>query len=831
MTNHWTDIGNSDVVLVMGSNAAENHPISFKWVMHAKARGATLISVDPRFTRTSSKADLYAPIRSGADIAFLNGMVKYIIDNRLYDEFYVKNYTNAPFLVNRDFKMPGELDGVFSGYDPKKRKYDKKAWAFQTDADGVVKKDKSLKDPYCVFQLLRKHTSRYTPELVSSITGTPKDKLLEVYRTYAATGDPHKAGTIMYAMGWTQHTVGTQIIRNMAMIQLLLGNMGVSGGGVNALRGESNVQGSTDHCLLFHILPGYLKTPRASTQTLKEYNDKWTPKTKEPQSANWWGNYPKYSVSLLKAHYGAAATKDNDFGFSWLPKLDDGQNASWLMLFDEMFRGKFKGFFAWGQNPACSGSNAGKVRTALGRLEWMVNVNLFDNETGSFWRGPGVNPADIKTEVFMLPCAASAEKEGSITNSGRWAQWRYKAVDPPGQALPDSEIINELFWRVKRLYEEKGGAYPEPVTRLSWDYGPKDPQGKVRKMDPHAIAKEINGYFLEDTEHKGKLYKKGTLVPSFGYLKDDGRTSSGNWLYSASYTEKGNMMARRSRKDPTGLRLYNGWSWCWPVNRRIIYNRASVDEYGRPRNPKRPVIYWNGKKWVGDVPDGGWPPLVNAEKTRKAFIMKPHGVAHIFGPGRADGPFPEHYEPLECPVQENPFSKTHRINPATKLFYAVEGRHAVPKKEGGLPEDIFATHDTRYPYVCTTYRLTEHWQTGVLTRHLPWQLEMQPQMFVEMGKELAKEKGIRNGEVVKVSSARGEVKAIAVVTGRFKPFTIMNATVHQVGLPWCYGWQYPGGDVDKGGGGDSSNLLTPTIGDANTMIPETKAFMVNVEKL
>jgi formate dehydrogenase major subunit len=827
MTNHWIDIRNSDVIMVMGSNAAENHPISFKWIMKAMDKGAKLISVDPRFTRTSAKADIYAPIRSGADIVFLNGMLKYIIDNKKYDDFYIRNYTNAPFMVNEDFKMPGDLNGIFSGYDDKNRKYNKKAWAFQTDAEGVVKKDKTLSNPFSVFQLLKKHVSRYDIETVANITGTPKDKVKEIYEIYTSTGGPERAATIMYAMGWTQHTVGTQIIRTMAMIQLMLGNMGVSGGGVNALRGESNVQGSTDHCLLFHILPGYLKTPRASTQTLQEYNDKWTPKTKEPSSANWWGNYPKYSVSLLKAHYGNASTMDNDFGYSWLPKLDDGQNASWLMIFDEMIQGKFKGFFAWGQNPACSGANAGKVRKAMAKLDWMVNVNLFDNETGSFWKGPGVNSADIKTEVFELPCAASCEKEGSITNSGRWAQWRYKAVNPPGQAMPDSEIMNELFWRVKKLYEKDGGAYPDPVVKLAWDYGSKDLKGKIKKMDPHAIAKEINGYFMEDKEVKGRLYKKGTLVPSFGFLQADGSTSSGNWLYSQSYTEKGNMMARRSMKDPTGLGLYPEWSWCWPVNRRIIYNRASVDENGNPRNPRRPLVAWNGKKWVGDVPDGGWPPLANQEKTRLAFIMKPHGVAHIFGPGRADGPFPEHYEPLECPLQENPLSSTHRINPTAKLFFQVVAKGQKPREKGGLPEDVFATCDTRYPFVATTYRVTEHWQTGVLTRNLPWQLEMMPQSFVEMSDELAKEKGIKNGEKVKVSSARGAVSVVAIVTNRFKPFKIMNQTVHQVGLPWCFGWHKPA----DGSGGDSSNLLTPTIGDANTMIPETKAFMVNVEKI
>jgi formate dehydrogenase major subunit len=826
MTNHWIDIRNADVIMIMGSNAAENHPISFKWVMKAKEKGAKLISVDPRFTRTSARADVYAPIRSGSDIVFLNGMLKYIIDNNLYDEFYIKNYTNAPFLVNEDFQMPADLDGVFSGYDEKNRKYNKKTWAFQTDAEGVVRKDKSLSDPFSVFQLLKRHVSRYDVDTVVNITGMSKDRIAEIFKAYASTGVPDRSATIMYAMGWTQHTTGTQIIRTMAMIQLMLGNMGVAGGGVNALRGESNVQGSTDHCLLFHILPGYLKTPKASQPTLQAYNDKYTPKTKEPMSANWWGNYPKYSTSLLKAHYGAAATKDNDFGYSWLPKLDDGQNASWLMIFDEMIKGNFKGFFAWGQNPACSGANSGKVRKALEKLDWMVNVNLFGSETASFWKGPDVNPADVKTEVFQLPCAASLEKEGSITNSGRWGQWRYKAVDPPGQAMPDSEIMNELFWRVKKLYEKEGGVFSDAVTKLAWDYGPKDLNGKVRDMDPHAIAKEINGYFLEDKEIKGKLYKKGTLVPSFGFLQADGSTSSGNWLYSQSYTEKGNMMARRSKEDPTGMGLYSEWSWCWPVNRRIIYNRASVDEKGRPRDPKRPVIYWNGKKWVGDVPDGGWPPMANKEKTRLAFIMKPHGVAHIFGPGRADGPFPEHYEPLECPLQENPLSSKHRINPTARLFFEVVGKHQYPREGGGLPEDTFATCDTRFPFVCTTYRVTEHWQTGVMTRNQPWQLEMQPQVFVEMSKELAQELGVKGGDKVNVSSARGKLWAVAVVTDRFKPMKIMNTTVHQVGIPWCYGWQSPEG----GRGGDSANLLSPTIGDANTMIPETKAFMVNVEK-
>ena len=800
MTNHWIDIGNSDCILIMGSNAAENHPISFKWVSKAMDNGATLISVDPRFTRTSSKANIYAALRSGTDIAFLGGMIKYLLDNDLIHKDYVINYTNAPLLINAGFKFD---DGLFSGYDPKTRKYDKSTWQYQLDPKSIPKKDETLQDPMCVYQLLKKHYARYDLDTVSQITGTPKEDLLKVYKTYTATAKVGQAGTIMYAMGWTQHTVGTQIIRTMAMIQLLLGNMGVAGGGVNALRGESNVQGSTDHCLLFHILPGYLKTPKASQPTLKAYNDAYTPRTNDPMSANWWGNYPKYSVSLLKSFYGENGVKENDFGYSWMPKLDDGADYSWLSLFDDMYKGGVKGFLAWGQNPACSGANANKVRKALENLDWMVNVNLFDNETASFWKGPGKDPSKIKTEVFMLPCAASMEKEGSITNSGRWSQWRYKAVDPPGEAKADSEIINAIYRRLAALYaaeEAEKAVFPDPILKLKWDYGEE-------LVDIHAVAKEINGYDLTT----------GKLLPSFGKCKDDGTTSSGNWLYCASYTEEGNMAARRSLEDPSGIGLYSKFSWCWPVNRRIIYNRASVDLNGDPWDKEHPVIKWTGPetKWVGDVPDGGWVPMVQKDNTRLPFIMKPEGRARIFGMGRADGPFPEHYEPLECPVEKNLLS-SQLVNPAIKLW----------NEPGVGPDmDVAFSCDPRYPFVCTTYRVTEHWQTGLMTRNQPWLVELQPQMFVELSEELANLKGMKNGEKCIVRSARGEVEAVAIVTKRFKPFEIAGNTVHQVGVPWCYGWTAPPN------GGDSANLLTPSIGDANTMIPETKAFMVNVEKI
>jgi formate dehydrogenase major subunit len=800
MTNHWIDIRNSDCILIMGSNAAENHPISMKWVGKAMDKGATLISVDPRFTRTSSKADIYAPLRSGTDIAFLGGMMNYILSNDKYHKEYAANYTNASFIVGSKFDFK---DGLFSGYDPKAKKYDKSQWAFEMDENGVPKRDLSLKDPRCVFQLMKQHYSRYTPKSVSDITGTPEADLKKIWETYAKTGAVDKTGTIMYAMGWTQHTVGVQNIRMMAMIQLMLGNMGRPGGGVNALRGESNVQGSTDHCLLFHIWPGYLGTPTASLVTLADYNAKNTPNTHDPLSANWWQNKPKYMASFLKAMFGEAATKENDFGYSWMPKIDDGMSYSWLDIFDEMYKGNFKGFFAWGQNPACSGANSNKTRQALAKLDWMVNVNIFDNETASFWKGPGMKPGEIKTEVFFLPCNTSVEKEGSITNSGRWMQWRYAAAKPPRGPKGDGDIMVELFEKVRALYES-GGKFPEPIKNLRWDYV------KDGKYDPHAIAKLINGYFEQDVTIKDTSYKKGSLVPSFAFLLDDGSTSSGNWLYCQSYNEKGNMAARREKKDPTGMGLYPEWAWCWPVNRRIIYNRAAVDLNGKPWSSNKNILEYKDGKWIGDVPDGGWPPMSDKEKTKRPFIMKPDGVASVFGPGRVDGPFPEHYEPLECPVPKNLMS-SQRINPVAPVY--------------GTEADAHFSCDPRFPFVGTTYRVTEHWQTGILTRWQPWLLELQPQLFVEMSNELGKLKGINNGDMCKVSSARGEVEAVAIVTGRFKPFKVQGTTVHQVGLPWCFGWVYPPD------GGDSANLLTPSTGDPNTRIPETKAFMVNVEKL
>ncbi|MGX7949426.1 formate dehydrogenase-N subunit alpha [Oleidesulfovibrio alaskensis] len=806
MTNHWNDIQHSDCVLVMGSNAAENHPISFKWVLRAMEKGAKLISIDPRFTRTSAKADLYVQIRAGTDIAVLGGLINYIIENDLIQRDYVVSHTNAPFLVSDSFSFK---DGLFSGYKAGSKdshyqgRYNKSLWDFAKDENGLPLKDETLAHPRCVYQLLKKHYSRYDIDTVVSVSGADKQGLLEFYRQYAATGKPDKAGTIMYAMGWTQHTVGTQYIRTMAMVQLLLGNIGVAGGGVNALRGESNVQGSTDHALLWQSLPGYLAVPDATHTSYKKHLEiKTAPHlaaAKDPKSAAWWQYYPKYMASFLKSMYPQAELAD---AYNWLPKADQGKTYTWLELFDAMHDGEFKGFFAWGQNPACSGAHAGKNREAMAKLDWMVNVNIFDNETGSFWRGPGMQPEKIKTEVFFLPCCVSIEKEGSITNSGRWMQWRYAGPDPRGAARSDGHIMVELMEKVRAMYAEEGGTFTAPIEALSLDMW-RDQKG----YNPHNVARLINGTFLRDVTIKGTTYKKGQQVPSFALLQDDGSTCSGNWLYCASYTDEGNMGERQSRQqspEQEKLGLFPNWTWCWPLNRRILYNRASCDLTGKPYNPQMPVISWTGEKWTGDVPDGGWKP---GEKY--SFIMKPHGHGRIYGPGLEDGPFPEHYEPMETPLKSHPLSR-QRSNPACLSFN----------------DEYKAVADPKFPYVATTFRVTEHWQTGLMTRHMPWLLEAQPQMFVELSEELARKLGVGNGDKVVVESARGSIWAVGMVTERVKPLRILGKTVHQISMPWCFGWFMP----HDGSGGDSSNLLTAAVGDANTGIPETKVFMANVRK-
>jgi len=803
MTNHWIDIGNSDCIMIIGSNAAENHPISFKWVTRAIEKGAKLINVDPRFTRTSSKAHVYAPIRSGTDIAFIGGIINYVLNDMEvnpdnYNMEYVTQYTNAAFIVNPDFQFNDGLFGqILKGTYTAEAK---KTWQYASKSTPAT--DSTLKDPNCVFQLMKKHYSRYDVDTVTNITGTPEDIYTEVCRSYAATGQKGKAGTILYAMGTTQHTYGTQNVRVYALLQLLLGNMGVSGGGINALRGTSNVQGSTDMCLLSHILPGYLAVPKESDVNLNAYLDRAKPSTVTPSglsgdaSSNWWGNYKKYIVSLLKAWYGNAATADNDFGFNYLPKCDPSVNYTHIGLFEAMGEGTIKGLWCWGQNPAVGGPNSNGERKALGNLDWLVSADIWLNETAEFWKRPAVNPENIGTEVFVLPAACSYEKEGSISNSGRWAQWRYKAVEAPGEAIADLEIMHLIMLKLKELYEaDKAAPSSESITNLDWNYG--------THITADVVAREINGY-----DHT-----TGKLVESFGKLRDDGTTSSGNWLYCNMYTEsEGNKTRKRTPVDshPKKIGLYSDWSWCWPLNRRIIYNRASVDLDGKPWDSEHPVIldYDPETKWKGDVPDGGWAPINQAKSGAKylPFIMKPEGVARLWGFGRVDGPLPEVYEPWESPLEENIMSGT-KCNPCAYVGEYMNRR---------------GTSD-KYPYVGTTYRCTEHWQTGIMTRNLPWLVELMPNMYIEMDNELAEEKGINNGDKVVVSGARGEIRAVAVVTKRFRSLNVGGKKIHHIGV--LNHWGYSGMS-----NGDSGNILTPHVGDANTTIPEYKTFLCDVRR-
>ncbi len=786
MTNHWIDIKNSDVIFIIGSNCAENHPISFRWIMKAKEeRGAKIISVDPRFTKTSSLSDVYAPIRPGTDIAFLGGIVNYALQKDLINKEYVKEYTNMTYLIKPGY---GFNNGLFSGYNAGEKKYDGATWQYQVDEKGVPKKDPTMKDPNCVLQIMKKHYERYTLEKVEAITGCPKDAFVKVCEVFCSTHKPDRVANFMYAMGITQHTVGTQNVRLMAILQLLMGNMGLAGGGINALRGESNVQGSTDHGLLWHLVPGYMPVPQAAANpTYEDYIKKLFAPTNDPMSINWKKEYPKYWVSLMKAFYGENAKKENNYCYDWFPKAV--RPAPHIILFEDMYEGKIKGTFFWGTNPVVGGPNANKEAKALEKLDWLVAVDLWETDSSIFWKRPGIDPKQIKTEVFLLPAASSVEKEGSVSNSGRWAQWRYKAVNPPGEAKADLDIMDMIFRAVRELYKKDGGAFPDPIVKSLWNFtheGEHEP-------DPHMVAKEINGYDVKTKKQ----------INAFFDLKDDGSTACGNWIYCGSYTGK-NMMARRGTSDPGKMGMFPEWTWCWPVNRRIIYNRAAVNRKGEPWDPSREIIKWNGSEWKGDVVDGG--PKFGPDK-KNPFIMNTEGVGRLFAPsGCVDGPLPEHYEPMETPTTN--LMSAQKLNPAVKV----------------LASDMNKWGDAgRYPFIATSYRVVEHWQAGAMTRNLPWLTELVPDMFCEISPSLAAAKGIKNGDKVRIQSARGEIGAYALVTDRVQPLKINGKPTEMVGMIWHFGH----GCAETG---DSCNQLTPAIGDPNVMIPEYKAFLVDIRK-
>jgi formate dehydrogenase major subunit len=841
MTNGWVDIKNTDMMLIMGGNPAENHPCGFKWAIEAKRnRNAKIIVVDPRYTRTASVSDLFLQIRAGADIAFLGGLIRYAIENNRIAKDYLLNYTNAAFLVKDDFKLPEE-DGVFSGFDEAKKTYDRATWNYsgtggksahpggmQTGQGTLpaplppmpakIDVDLTLQNPLCVFQQLRRHYSRYTPEMIERITGIPKDQYLkaaDLFTSIRKDGDVKKVATIIYAVGWTHHTFGTQIIRTAAMLQLLMGNVGRAGGGVNALRGHSNIQGATDMAGIFDNMPGYIKVPTPADGSFQGWMDRITPETSRGgtwESFNYWSNTPKFVVSMMKSFYGDAATKENGWAFDFLPKVD--RNYSWVNIWDNMYKGVVKGIFAFGMNGVAIGPDSHKNIDALKKADWLVVGEIYPDETSEFWRSPGITTDEMKTiqtTVYRLPCAGFAEKDGSFTNSARWLQWKNAALPMPEGCRLDHGIVAQIFLKVREMYQKDGGKYPDPILKATWSY--TDPQNPSLGE----VLKEINGKTLVDAEDpvtKQQL-KANQQLPGFSWLKDDGTTACGNWIYSGSYTEAGNLTARRDPSDPSGMGVYQNWAFSWPANRRVLYNRASCNGDGKPWDSTRKQVWWNetAQKWVGnDIPD--FKADSKPSEHMGPFIMIPEGVGRIFAPlsSFADGPFPEFYEPVESPVA-NLFHPNRSHNPVVKLYTT--------------PDDKYGTAQEGFNVVCTTYRLTEHYHYW--TKNNPMNVQLVPEPFIEIAAQMADEMGLRGGETLKVSSARGTFIAKAMVTKRIKPMMIDGKKVYQIGIP--IHWGYRGIAEDEGKTAKTlTNLLSPTVVDPNAFTPEFKAFLVKVEK-
>ena len=832
-TTALNDLSNADAILIMGSSMAENHPVGFQWVMEARERGATVIHVDPRFNRTSAMSDIWIPLRAGSDIIFLGALVRYVIENNREFRDYVVHYTNAPTILREDFRDTEDLDGFFSGWDAENRKYDPETWLYEgappkdtegtpghADAGGGHGKDRggeaqdaakfhsdpTLQHPRCVFQVLKRHFSRYTPEMVERYCGVPKDGFLKVADAFTSASGPDKTGAICYAVGWTQHSKGVQIIRTAAILQLLLGNIGRPGGGIMALRGHASIQGSTDIPTLYDILPGYLPMPlfEADSNKLSDYFHKHKTKT------GLWSRFESYFISLMKAYYGDAATKENDWGFNWLPRItgDHSHFGYWLDMAD----GKMEGLFVMGQNPAVGASNGRLERKALAKLKWLVVRDMVETETAAFWyaspeveRGE-LSPATIGTEVFLFPAAGTAEKEGTFTNTQRLLQFREKAVDPPGDARSDLSFIYHLGRRMKRKAAEDLRPRNDGLRALTWDY---TTEGRHAEPNCEEVLKEINGYTVADRKQLAHIQE----------LKKDGSTACGAWIYCGVFPKEGyNRALERNPKDFLG----HGWGFSWPNDCRIIYNRASARPDGQPWSERKKLVWWDAakKEWTGldnadydktmapDTPanfrarDG-----VKALGGSRPFTLHPDGVGWIYvASGLKDGPLPAHYEPLESLV-ENP-------------LYSQQTNPPVDRKK--RPDNPYAAElDARFPYVLSTYRLTEHHTAGGMSRTLPHLAELQPELFTEVSPELAAAIGLTHGDWATIITPRALVEARVLVTTRMRPLKINGRIVHQVGLP--YHWGYKGNLT-----GDVANDLLVISEEPNVRIMETKALTCNV---
>jgi formate dehydrogenase major subunit len=809
MTNHWVDIKNADVILVMGGNAAEAHPCGFKWVTEAKAHNkAKLVVVDPRFTRTASVADYYVATRTGTDIVFLGAIVNYLLTTDKIQHEYVRNYTDMPFIVREDFAFN---DGIYSGYDEAAGKYsDKSSWNYEIGEDGYAKVDPTLSHPRCVYQLMKKHYSRYTTEMVEKICGVSPAQFQKVADALASTAVPGRAGTILYALGWTHHSTGAQTIRLGAMVQLLLGNMGIAGGGMNALRGHSNIQGLTDLGLMSNLLPGYMTLPNEAEQDFDAYIKARAPQALRPNQLSYWSNYKKFHVSFMKSWWGDAATQENNFAFDYLPKLDKPYDL--LQAIELMNQGKMNGYICQGFNVLASAPNKAKVQAGLSKLKFLVVMDPLETETAEFWKSHGefhdVDPTQIQTEVFRLPTTCFAEERGSLVSSSRVLQWHWQGAEPPGKARSDIEIMSELFLRMKGAYQKDGGKFPDPILNLTWNYA------RPHSPTPEELAMEFNGKALADVldpkDPTKVLAKKGEQLAGFAQLRDDGSTASGCWIFAGSWTQAGNQMGRRDNSDPTGIGNTLNWAWAWPANRRVLYNRASCDTQGKPFDPTRKLIGWNGAAWTGaDVPD--FKVDENPVGGMNPFIMNAEGVARFFARGMMnEGPFPEHYEPFENPVGKNlmhPNNARATSNPGARVF-------PEDRKQMGTAAE--------FPIVATTYRLTEHFHTW--TKHARLNAIIQPEQFVEIGEAHAKTIGVVAGDHVKVTSKRGSIVAKCIVTKRIKALKIDGKETFTIGIPIHFGFK----GLTKPG--YLTNTLTPSVGDGNSQTPEFKSFLVKVEK-
>ncbi|NYJ05821.1 formate dehydrogenase major subunit [Geodermatophilus daqingensis] len=854
-TNFLQDLANSDCIVIEGSNMAECHPVGFQWVSEAKARGAKVVHIDPRFTRTSAIADLHVPLRAGSDIAFLGGLIKYVLDNDKYFPEYVVAYTNAAAILREDFRDTEDLDGLFSGYDPEHKHYDESTWEYEGDATPAAagqrgpdepggkpardaregkqagehgpdvheaaqheaagsggptvrvkpKRDETLQHPRCVFQVLKRHYARYTPEMVAQICGIDPQAFLQVAEWITANSGRDRTTAFVYSVGWTQHSVGAQYIRTASILQALLGNMGRPGGGIMALRGHASIQGSTDIPTLFNLLPGYLVMPHAQQHmSLEEYC------AQSKNTAGFWGNMPSYMVSLLKAYFGDAATPENDFCFDHLPRLT-GDHSSYQSV-AQMIEGNVPGYFLVGENPVIGHANGRMQRFGLANLEWLVVRDLQMIESATFWKdAPEIETGElvtdqIATEVFFLPAASHVEKAGTFTQTQRLLQWRHKAVEPPGDARSDLWFYFHLGRLLKQRLANSTDPRDRPILDLAWDY---PTEGETADPSPEAVLREING-----------VGPDGKALGAYTELKDDGSTSCGCWIYCGVYADEVNQSARRKPgRDQNAVAPE--WGWAWPANRRILYNRASADPDGKPWSDRKKYVYWDDDAgtWTGDdVPDfepekrpDYRPPEGATAQAAIAgtdpFIMQSDGKAWLYAPaGLADGPMPTHYEPAESPMSNPLYGQ--QANPGREELPAAYNRG------NPVASEVF-------PYVFTTYRLTEHHTAGGMSRTLPYLAELQPEFFVEVSPELAAERGLENGGWATVVTSRSAVEAKVLVTERIRPLRLDGRVIHQIGVPYHWG----GTGISTG---DSGNDLTGVVMDPNVHIQESKAATCDI---